>query len=550
MKKQEKKIGIIAKLITPELRKIKSILTKNERQEIYKKLVQKAKEILPDIDTKELYDKLNDSGNIIIGNLDRRKNYQTFDAFYSAEYNYIFIYSKIDERTIFHEAMHKLQRKINKKLFDKKYPSGINEGAVEYTTERAYEDGSSSYRSIGHYDVKMNFSDNTSYDIEVAMINQINQILGNDKVIKSVLNGDIQWAEDFIDEYGEERFNAISKLINQLHKKAFTQKDTKTIEQILKCQEILLTCYDEKFKNCITEQDYINYLQDLQKFQTCQIGIEDDKTYEYYQKTMFEKIKEIFISKGYSINKLNNYIYTEPKYKPTMTVAKQLKGKEIDMLGIARDCVDTGQNHELSEYTRKMDPNNLGYDLIQRNGKLISCRTWWREKAWQICEKPIVITDEAQRRKFNISDNQTLYRIIKINEKIYIVENPDGSVILYDFKEEPIKKVDGFEQIDIGIPEEIFNKKIKRYIKQEKEYRKEQERNKKKRLKDKKNIEMLPEGNPEKQIDESKKFRESMKKDKFISQETQENYDYGATIDKTTAIDNTTLEKVEGKGRE
>ena len=51
MKKQEKKIGIIAKLITPELRKIKSILTKNKRQEIYKKLVQKAKEILPDIDT-------------------------------------------------------------------------------------------------------------------------------------------------------------------------------------------------------------------------------------------------------------------------------------------------------------------------------------------------------------------------------------------------------------------------------------------------------------------------------------------------------------------
>ena len=204
MKKKKKKIGIIAKLITPELRKIKSILTKNKRQEIYKKLVQKAKEILPDIDTKELYDKLNDSGNIIIGNLDRRKNYQTLDAFYSAEYNYIFIYSKIDERTIFHEAMHKLQRKINKKIFDKKYPSGINEGAVEYTTERAYGDGSSSYRSIGHYDVKMNFSDETTYEIEVAMINQINQILGNDKVIKSVLNGDIKWAEDFIEEYGEE----------------------------------------------------------------------------------------------------------------------------------------------------------------------------------------------------------------------------------------------------------------------------------------------------------------------------------------------------------
>ena len=534
----------------PELRKIKSILTKNERQEIYKKLVQKAKEILPDIDAKELYNKLNDSGHIIIGNLDRIKNYQTLNAVYKAEYNYIFIYSKTNERIIFHEAMHKLQRKINKKLFDKKYPSGINEGAVEYTTERAYEDGSSSYRSIGHYDVKMNFSVNTTYEIEVAMINQINQILGNDKVIKSVLNGDIQWAEDFIEEYGEERFNAISKLVNQLHKKSSTQKDTKTIEQILKCQEILLTCYDEKFKNCITEQDYINYLQDLQKFQTCQIGIEDDKTYEYYQKTMFEKIKEIFISKGYSINKLNNYIYTEPKYKPTMTVAKQLKGNEIDMLGIARDCVDTNQNHELSEYTRKMDPNNLGYDLIQRNGKLISCRTWWREKAWQICEKPIVITDEAERRKFNLSDNQTLYRIIKINEKIYIVENSDGSVILYNFEEEPIKKVDGFEQIDIGIPEEFFNKKIKRYIELEKEYRKEQEKNKKKRLKDKKNIEMLPEGNPEKQIDESKKFRESMKKDKFISQETQGNYDYGTTTDQTTVIDNTTLEKAEGKGRE
>lgn len=61
---------------------------------------------------------------------------------------------------------------------------------------------------------------------------------------------------------------------------------------------------------------------------------------------------------------------------------------------------------------------------------------------------------------------------------------------------------------------------------------------------------MLPEGNPEKQIDESKKFRESMKKDKFISQETQGNYDYGTTTDQTTVIDNTTLEKAEGKGRE
>ena len=61
---------------------------------------------------------------------------------------------------------------------------------------------------------------------------------------------------------------------------------------------------------------------------------------------------------------------------------------------------------------------------------------------------------------------------------------------------------------------------------------------------------MLPEGNPENQIDESKKYRESMKKDKFISQETQRNYDYGTTTDKTTVINNTTLEKAEGKDRE
>ena len=69
MKKREKKIGIISKLINPELRKIKSILTENEKQEIYERIVQKAKEILPDIDPKEIYDKLNDSGNIVIGNV-------------------------------------------------------------------------------------------------------------------------------------------------------------------------------------------------------------------------------------------------------------------------------------------------------------------------------------------------------------------------------------------------------------------------------------------------------------------------------------------------
>lgn len=546
MKKREKKIGIISKLINPELRKIKSILTENEKQEIYERIVQKAKEILPDMDPKEIYDKLNDSGNIVIGNVyQKNTGFGGVKAYYNAASNLLFLHSKEPDRSQFHECMHKLQRKINNTILDKKYPIGLNEGAVEYTTERAYGDGTSGYLSIGNYDVRINFSADTIYEIEVAMINQINQILGNDRVIKSVLNGNIQWTEDFKKEYGEERFKDISKLVNQLHKKANTQKDTKTIEQIQKCQEILLTCYDEKLKSCITEQDFINYLQDLQEFQTCQIGIEGDRTYEFYQKTMFEKIKEIFISKGYSMNKLNNYIYAEPKYNPTMTIQKQLKGQELDMIGIARDCVDTEQMHQLSEYTRKMDPNNLGYDLIQRDGKLISCRIW-KEKAWQIYEKPTVVGNKLLKSKFNISESQTLYQI---NENVFIVENSDGNVELYDLNKSTTQKIDNFEQIDIGIPEQVFNSRIEKFIKSEKRDRRIQERANRKMLKDNKPIAMLPEGNSEVQIDESKRFRESMRRENFISQDTQNNYGYEARTktDRTKTLNNSELKKDEGR---
>lgn len=517
MKKREKKIGIIDKIINPQLRKVR-ILSEIEKKEIYDNVVQKAKELVPDINEEEIYNRLNDSGNIVIGKENNKSiSISSSRAYYIEASNLIFLYSKNSKRTIFHESMHKLQRKINKKLVSIKYPIGINEGAVEYTAERAYGDGTSRFLYVGNYDLRMNFSEDAIYEIEVAIISQINQILGNDRVIKSVLNGDISWTEEFKKEYGENNFYNVCKLVNKLHHKSMTQRDVKTIKQIQECQNILLKCYDEKFKYCITEQDYLNYLQDLQKFQTCQIGIEGDKSYEYYQKTMFEKIKEIFISKGYSINKLNNYIYKEPEYNPTMTVEKQVKGLEIDILGIARDCAVTDKIHELSEYTRKMDPNNLGYDIIQRDGKLISCRVW-KEKSWQSCYNPIVIEDKTIKNKFNMEENQVLY---KIDENIFIVGNADGDVKLYDINGSQTKKVEGFKQIDIGITPEFYRDKIEKYVKNEKKEIRLEKKNNKKMLKGKEKIAMLPEAHTEAQIDkidEVKRFKESLHKENYSSQ--------------------------------
>ena len=245
------------------------------------------------------------------------------------------------------------------------------------------------------------------------------------------------------------------------------------------------------------------------------------------------------------MNKLNNYIYAEPKYNPTMIIQKQLKGQELDMIGIARDCVDTEQMHQLSEYTRKMDPNNLGYDLIQRDGKLISCRIW-KEKAWQIYEKPTVVGNKLLKSKFNISESQTLYQI---NENVFIVENSDGNVELYDLNKSTTQKIDNFEQIDIGIPEQVFNSRIEKFIKSEKRDRRIQERANRKMLKDNKPIAMLPEGNSEVQIDESKRFRESMRRENFISQDTQNNYGYEARTktDRTKTLNNSELKKDEGR---
>ena len=68
-------------------------------------------------------------------------------------------------------------------------------------------------------------------------------------------------------------------------------------------------------------------------------------------------------------------------------------------------------------------------------------------------------------------------------------------------------------------------------------------------LKDNKPIAMLPEGNSEVQIDESKRFRESMRREDFISQDTQNNYGYEARTktDRTKTLNNSELKKDEGR---
>lgn len=520
MKKQEMKISFLEKLLFPELRKLKRLFSEEEKREFYNTIAKKVKNIVPEIDESDVFDRLNDFGNIVLGNYENdikqeKTGFIGTRAYYNASLNFIYTYETKVNRIIFHECMHKLQRRINKKMVQKDYPEGINEGAVELTTEMAYGDGTSSFISIGNYSVKSNLSEDTAYEIEAAMVSQINQILGHNSIVKSVVEGDIQWIKEFKQEYGNELFNKIVKIIDKLHHKSNTQNSEKTIRQIKECQNLLLSCYDKKLEKCITEQDFLEFLNDLQQFQTCQLGIEGDKSYEFYQKSIFDKIKEIFISRGYSMNQLKNYVYTEPKYKPTMSVEKQLKGNELDMFGIARDCVDTNQFHSLSEYTRKMDANHLGYDVLQRDGRLISCRIW-REKNWSICQNPQVINDSTLRNRFNVTEGQNLYMI---NVDVFIVEDSNGNIRLYDVDKDSMVEADEFQKIDIGISESKFDRKIEGYIKSEKKDRELRDKQNKKILKKNKGLVMLPEGQEKAtNKDEAKKFKDSIKQENFISQ--------------------------------
>lgn len=505
--KKKVKVPFIQKLVSVAYRRIEKEFDSSEKKQMYEQVASKVNQIDSRISVQNIIERLDDGGKFYLARYNKTDKAKEAGSYFPAD-NVLFVWNVISPRIVFHECMHKLQRQKERLLSDKF--TAFKEGAVEYTTEQAYSDGSSRLQSIGNTDVQLNFSEDTKYPIEVAIVSQMNQILGQNRVVTSVLNGDFQWQEDFKNTYGKELFNQVSAILSVLHKKSDFQQEDKTLDQIKTVQYHLLTnCFDQKLQTCVTEKDYLCYLAELQQFQPFLIGIKGDKTYEYYQKTVYEQIEEKFKTKGYSMNKIKDYSYKPAEYNPLITEEKQRKQGKHHLMGIARDMVENDQEIQLKNYTRKMDRNHLGYDILQRDGKLISCCIW-NGKGWSIGNNPQKQTNSDLRNQLKLTPSQTLYSV----NQVYIIEEENGDVSILDTSRETNKKYENFEEIDLTISSYAVNTQLPIYLKREKADKKERERLQKKEAKKHKGKLLLPESTISHQ-EERKQFKESMKIEHF-----------------------------------
>lgn len=279
---------------------------------------------------------------------------------------------------------------------------------------------------------------------------------------KGIIKGNLyDFFNQFAKMYGEDLLLYLThRTTRMVQDRNFTQK--KTITYFKEAQNMLLTkVFDQKILEVETEEDIIDYMNELKNFEYYVARISDDDTFKIYYISKYNYVMDLAKQRGMNLSRIEEFEYAPVQFYPIRNYNK-VQLSEFTQKHISEICnipVEALPNQELDldKCTRmKIDglPNCYGLDVVLQDGLPISalyeggfpidiCR---HNEISNIFETLGVDCNNSEIYEFDNSDT-------------YMIVSSDGTCEVCGIDSETSKICKGIEnQIDLGFTLEDINK--------------------------------------------------------------------------------------------
>lgn len=397
-----------------------------------------------------------------------------FNGYYDIQNNVIIIkdnyvenrYLNLSKRVIAHEFIHRSSGR--EYITNNSKMQGLIEGQTENLVEHFYGNKTSTiintYKQDGSLisakEVRVNVSNETAYPLNVALVQQMEFILGETSY-KSILEGTGDFENHFATKYGLpllitmkarscKHTNKLNKIVETLINQdgessvSLSKIDYDEITFFQETQNILLyKAFNHDFSKIKTDVDAKKFLTKLRAFEPYRARISrismgktvEDNSFEYYYNEMFTKTNDLLEKLGYKHLEIYNAIgelfyQSQPNYPQVPEEQTISNAKKIKLDSMVYSCI---------KYDKMLDPNNIMTYLIKVPDTNDYCLI---STVNALVERAIPIPDVYTTRKFI---KELLKNENKFDEFIHTSK--------YDFQEINFEK--SAEEIKADVQKEI-----------------------------------------------------------------------------------------------
>lgn len=284
------------------------IYRKDEEEKIYLAVIELLCKRYPNIIKPEDIEYLKSEGRLFLVDYIRNHQGEHYTLTHDVSTKWNIENGKID-KTMFHELIHKLtflKGIITQDDFQENAP--YYEGATELVTQNAFGIQEAS-RLIKKGDVSytVNLSGDVVYSEQVALLRQIDLLLGGDFVEQCILQDKKALENEMAKQFGEHTYTMFfEKMADTMNNRS----DSKSISDAIDMLQTLIleNCCTIKFFGLRTEQESLEFMAMLQ--QLGQMRLTTPKNLQEFKEKYngFYKLAQIrFKNKGYDLSKLKQY---------------------------------------------------------------------------------------------------------------------------------------------------------------------------------------------------------------------------------------------------
>ncbi len=264
-------------------------------------------------------------------------------GFYDYRRNVLAIGHYLDRMTttLFHECVHKISYLKGKGMIEK-LPSVYKEAGTEIITSESLKTKDTYGYVFGNVWAKMP-NTVTSYFLECNLVKQLNYIVGNQSIERTILNGDLTFEHELKRKIGEKEYGEITGLITKIgedfrefsiYHSINSQNTNMNLEQNLKDnlddvqQRILTLAFNKKISLASSIEDANKVLDEMLKFSNYRMRYVEkrrlvDKSFEKY----FDNAKKTF-EERFGGHKF------EQKFNPSNWLNKYSKYVDVEQVSL------------------------------------------------------------------------------------------------------------------------------------------------------------------------------------------------------------------------
>lgn len=301
-----------------KIKRLRKLYSRSDEDKIYKKAIELLNKAFPNLVRLDEISILQKKGRVFLTEYDESAHHRGEQYGKTADVSTEFpIFNGEIDLTMLHELIHKftfVKGIITEEDFEKN--SAFYEGATELTAQKAFQGLKKESTMTSGY--KVNLSGDVAYTNQVALLQQLDLLLGGDFVERSILVDKDALKNEMIAQFGEENYTFIW---NRIADTRNATNDLKLIGEAIDDVQraIIENCLPQKLKTLKTKEDFENFFETVRAIGD--VRLTDDKNakafFSQYEKfiTYARRAAEI---EGLGTEFLDKYAeYKRPEYDKT-----------------------------------------------------------------------------------------------------------------------------------------------------------------------------------------------------------------------------------------